>query len=94
MFKDLELRGARASLLWGYRPVGVLTGWTIVKAPHAWIMTARFERADRWQCQQAATCRELIFTAPRGQGARWCWPVVDIDVGAGEVRATLGQPLQ
>jgi len=94
VFKELELRGAQGSLLWGYRAVAVVTAWSIVKAPHAWIVTARLERGDAWQCQQAAGCRELLFTAPRANGPRWCWPVKDVDLAAGQLRATLGQPLQ
>jgi hypothetical protein len=93
VFDRLTLHGTRASLLWGYRPVAVLTSWRIVKAPGAWKLSATFDRADAWQCRQAAQHRELLFTAPRDQG-RWCWELLDVNVGTTELRATLGQPLQ
>lgn len=93
MFDRLTLHGARASLLWGYRPVATLTSWRITKAPGAWKLSATLERADRWQCGQAAKLKELHFTAPRDKG-RWCWELLDVNVGTTELRATLGQPLQ
>ena len=93
MFDRLTIRGGRASLLWGYRPVAVLTTWRITKAPGAWKLSATLERADAWQCGQAAKYQELLFTAPRDKG-RWCWQLVDVTVGSTELRATLGPPLQ
>jgi hypothetical protein len=93
MFTELMLHGPRATLLWNYREVAVITAWRIIKAPRAWVLTARVERADAWQCQQAAQHRELVFTAQRERG-RWCWPVADLSVGGTELRATLGPPLQ
>jgi hypothetical protein len=87
--------GARGpgTLVWGYRPVAVLTSWRIVKAPGAWKLSATFAQADAWQCRQAAKYQELLFTAPRDKG-RWCWPLTDVNVGTTELRATLGPPLQ
>jgi hypothetical protein len=93
VFDRLTLHGGRATLLWGYRPVAVLTSWRIVKAPGAWKLSATLARADRWQCGQAVKCQELLFTAPRDQG-RWCWQLEDVSVGTTELRATLGPPLQ
>lgn len=93
MFDRLTLHGAQASLLWGYRPVAVLTSWRIVKAPEAWTLSATLDRADVWQCGQAAKYQELLFTAPRDKG-RWCWQLLDVTVGTRELRATLGPPLQ
>jgi hypothetical protein len=93
VFDRLVIHGGRASLLWGYRPVAILTTWRIVKAPGAWTLSATLSRADAWQCQQAAKYQELLFTAPRDRG-RWCWQLVDVTVGSTELRATLGEPLQ
>ncbi len=93
MFDAITLHGARASLLWGYRPVAVLTSWRIVKAPGAWKLSATLTRADAWQCGQAAKYRELLFEAPRDKG-RWCWELESVEIGTRELRATLGQPLQ
>ncbi len=93
MFNEVTLHGARAELVWGYRPVAVLTSWRIVKAPGAWKLAATFAAADAWQCRQAAKYAELLFTAPRDRG-RWCWALKDVAVGTTELRATLGPPLQ
>jgi hypothetical protein len=89
VFDELTLHGARGSLLWGYRPVAGLTHWRIYKTPRAWTLTATFDRADAWQCQQAAACRELVFTAPRGT-TRFSLDVTDISLAGTELRAVLG----
>ena len=93
MFDALTLHGDRASLVWGYRPVAVLTAWRIVKTPAAWVLTATVDGVHAWQCQQAAKHDELLFTAPRDKG-RSCWAVRQVSVGGRELRATLGPPLQ
>lgn len=88
MFDELTLHGPRGTLLWGYRAVAGLTYWRIYKTPRAWTLTATFDRADAWQCRQAAACRELVFTAPRGP-TRFSLDVKDIDLAGTELRATL-----
>ncbi len=94
MFTKLTLRGGPATLVWGYRPVAVLTTWRITKDKKGWRLTASLAQADRWQCQQAAKLKELLFTAPRDRGSRWCWELIDVEVGTQGLRALLGQPLQ
>ena len=93
MFDALTIRGGTATLVWGYRAVAVLTTWRITKAMGGWQLTATLARADRWQCQQAATRKELLFEAPRDRG-RWCWELIDVTVGTTELRAILGNPIQ
>ena len=93
MFDALTIRGGPASLVWGYRPVAVLTTWRITKAGGGWRLTATLASRDRWQVQQAAKCKELLFEAPRA-GGRWCWELAHVDVGTTELRAILGNPLQ
>jgi len=93
VFTRLTIHGARASLLWGYRPVAILTSWRIAQVEGQWRLSATLAQADVWQCRQAANHHELHFTAPRDKG-RWCWELLDITVGTTELRATLGQPLQ
>ena len=92
MFQSLTIRGGPATLVWGYRPVAILTSWHITKADTGWRLTATLAGRDRWQVEQAAKLKELLFTAPRDKG-RWCWELQDITVGATELRAILGQPL-
>jgi hypothetical protein len=95
MFTKLTLRGGPASLVWGYRPIAVLTAWRITKTPKGgWQLSATLNQADRWQCQQAAQLKELLFTAPRDRGSRWCWELDQVEVGTRELRALLGNPLQ
>lgn len=93
MFDSLRLHGATATLVWGYRTAAELRSWSIVKGHEHWTLTATIAKADRFQCQQAITYKELLFEAPRPQG-RWCWAIETIDVGPNEIRATLGPPLQ
>jgi len=92
MFRELELHGARATLLWGYRDVAGLRRWRITKGP-TWTLTATLEHANPFECAQGARYKELLFTAPRDKG-RWCFPLVDVSLGTTELRATLGPPLQ
>jgi hypothetical protein len=93
VFDELTLHGATGKLLWLHRRVADLTHWRIYKTPRAWTLTATFDRADAWQCQQAAKYRELVFTAPRG-ATRFTLEVKAIHLAGTELRATLGLPLQ
>ena len=93
MFDRIVLHGGRASLLWGYRSVAVLTSWRIAKTEKGWRLSGTLASADAFQCRQAVTRKELLFTAPRDKG-RWCWELLDVDLGTNQLRATLGQPLQ
>lgn len=92
MFRELELHGAQATLLWGYRDVAGLRMWRITKGP-TWTLTATLAHANTFECAQGARYKELLFTAPRDKG-RWCFPLVDVSLGSTELRATLGPPLQ
>ena len=92
MFTSLRIRGGRASLLWGHRPVAVLKSWSIAKRKGQWELNGALERVDAFQVRQ----RPLLFTAPR-EGTRdgfWAWPIIDVRVGPNQLRATLGQPEQ
>jgi hypothetical protein len=93
VFQSLTIRGGLASLVWGYRPVAVLTSWRITKADGGWKLTATLAARDKWQVEQAAKRKELLFEAPRDKG-RWCWSLVDVNVGTNELRAILGNPIQ
>jgi hypothetical protein len=93
VFQSLTIHGGQATLVWGYRPVAVLTSWRITKAEDGWRLTATLAARDRWQVAQAAKLKELLFEAKRDRG-RWCWELEQIDVGTNEFRAILGKPLQ
>ena len=93
MFDRVTIHGGQASLLWGYRPVAVLTSYRITKADDGeWRLSATLTRADSWQCRQAAKYQELLFSAP--VKAAGVWQLIDVNVGTNELRATLGPPLQ
>lgn len=92
MFDRLTLRGARASIVWGYRTAAALSTWTISKEGPKWILRATFDGVDRFMVRQ--TKPALIFTAPRHYGQS-CWPVVgQVEVGDRTLVATLGPPEQ
>ena len=94
MFDRVTVRGGAGELLWGYRAAATLRSWTITKADKGtWHLSGALDTADRFQCAQAITRKELLFTAPRDKG-RWCWRVLHLDMGTNQIRATLGAPLQ
>ena len=93
MFRNITVRGARGSLLWGYRAAATCTKWTITRVDSQWHLSATCDAIDPVQLRLAAKLHELLFPAPRDRG-RWCWEVLDVTVGTRELRATLGKPLQ
>jgi len=93
VFETLRLRGAAASILWGYHPAATLRSWSIAKVKGQWMLTATIERVDRFQVRQTP----LLFTAPheRGRDGWWAWGVESLDlVGPNQLRARLGPPEQ
>lgn len=90
MFDKLVIRGATASILWGYRTAAQLQAWTITKEKDGWILRASVEGMDRFQIRRSP----LIFTSPRHYGM-CCWPVIVVThVGERDVVMTLGEPEQ
>jgi hypothetical protein len=96
-FRKLTLRGQAGEILWGHRSAATLAAWSIARLdrghgqpPYTWHLRARVARADAFQCRQ----RPLLFTAPRGKEAPWCWGVESLDLVGQELRATLGPPEQ
>jgi hypothetical protein len=95
VFRSLAFRGRGGSLTWGYRTAADLTSWavnletTAAGGDGVWKLTATLGRVDKFQIRQ----RPLLFTAPR-IGGRWCWPVLDLQVGESAILAKLGPPEQ
>lgn len=93
MFRNVRLRGSRASILWGYRPAAELTAWTIVrvaKPKNGWQLRGTMTRPDRFMLRQTP----LLFTAPR-DGGFWLWPIETLNiVNERSIVAALGQPEQ
>ena len=91
-FRELAIRGREGSLVWGYRTAASLRSWSIKRERDTrkgpWTLTATLERVDPFPIRQ----RPLLFTAPRLGGGRWCWPVLDLQVGARGLLARLGHP--
>ena len=84
----ITLRGAEATIVWGYHTAAVCRTWTIARTPEGgWTLNATLARADAFQLRQ----RGLKFTAPR-KGGFFCWPVLSVSLGATAVAAILGPP--
>jgi len=92
VFDAIRLHGTTASLAWGYRSVARLEAWAIVRTEGQWRLTATVSWADRFQCAQAVTRQELLFTAPRDKG-QWCWELTGVELGTHSLQGTLGPPL-
>ena len=89
MLRELTIRGAAASLVWGSRTAAELSAWRIAKVEGQWCLAATIARVDRFQARQAP----LLFTAPR-PGGFWAWPIKSITVGESQLRAVLGPPVR
>ena len=94
----ITLRGARASLVWGYRPAATVGSWTVErrrddeKSPWTWTLRATLAGdVDTFAIRQ----RPLIFSAPR-KGGFFAWQVHALTVHDARapvtVTATLGPP--
>lgn len=89
MFRNLTLRGAEGSVLWGARTAVLFRSWAITKTPKGWTLRGAPAKVDAYQTRQD----NLFFAAPRPQGY-WMWPVLKIRVEPNQVVAELGQPEQ
>lgn len=92
MFDRVALRGATASIVWGYQEAAAVGRWTIVRADRGrpWTLSADLARSDPYRLRQ----RPLLFTAPR-TGGFFCWPLLDfrVDRDRRVLTATVG-PLE
>jgi len=88
----LRIRGTSGSLAWGHRTAATFRTWSIVQLKGVWTLTATLDRVERLYVRQS----KLLFTAPRGKGQYWCWPVLDLQVNDTHtrLRAHLGLPEQ
>jgi hypothetical protein len=85
VFDSLIIHGGAGSLLWGHRVAVEVSAWKIARIEGRWILRATIARIDRFSARQAP----LLFTAPR-VGGLWAWPIVKLDLGETNLRATLG----
>lgn len=92
MFDRLVLRGATASIVWGYRTAAQLGAWTITRDKTNWILRATVQGVDRFMVKQTKPTR--YFVAPRHYG-HCAWPVAgDVRVETNTLVATLREPEQ
>ena len=92
LFRELAIRGSGGTLLYGYQIAAALRTWMITRNPTEgpWVLTATVDRVQRpW-----IGSRPLYFTARRLGGGRWCWPVLELQIDNGTMRARLGLPEQ
>lgn len=87
MFERLTIRGARASMTWGYHTAATMRAWSVTRTKDGWALQAGIDRADRFLLGR----KPLIFTAPR-RGGFFCFPVKAVTVGREALTATLGPP--
>jgi hypothetical protein len=86
VFRQVTITGQGATLVWCGQTAAVLGRWSIAKDPKkGWQLQAALTRADRYCVRQ----RGLLFSAPR-LGGFFCWPVLELVLTPGTVRATLG----
>ena len=92
MFDALRIRGAAASILWGYHEAITLKSWSIVRVKRQWTLTGTIERIEPYMARQ----RPLLFTAPRerARDGHWAWGVQSIEIGPRSLIAKLGPPEQ
>lgn len=84
----LRLRGAHASIVWGYHTAAVVSNWRVRRGEGAeWILAASIVRADRLKLKQ----KELLFSAPR-KGGFFTWPVLAVLATDTAITARLGPP--
>jgi len=95
VFKAITLRGDSGTLVHGYLDAAVLRGWTIYhhqpdrRHDARWTLRASFRFVDRG----LITKRPLLFSAKRqGLAGFWCFPLIDIQIGADQMQAQLGPP--
>lgn len=94
LFPQLTLRGTAGEVAFGYRPVAILTRWTITRKKDEWTLVASYSRVDAFQLRQ----HPLLFTAWPGQKnnakGRWCFEIVPpVTLDRGTLSARLGPPL-
>jgi hypothetical protein len=96
MLDKFKLRGARASIVWGYHTAAALGAWRVsrekipgTKLDTGWQLRATIERADAFQMAR----RPLYFTAPHDKGL-WCWPVDKVAMHGTTLTARLRAPEQ
>ncbi len=82
----VQISGVVASLCWGYAQAATLRAWTVVTTDDGgWRLTAAVDQAHTFRVAQ----RPLVFEAPHATGA-WRWPVIELQLQAGALTATLG----
>lgn len=71
----LAITGPTASIYWGYRPIGTLSGWSVSSTdPSVGTFTATVDRADAFALSQQG----LEVRIPRPKGQPWRWPVISL----------------
>lgn len=95
MFKAITLRGDSGAILHGYLTAADVRGWTVYhhqpdrRHDARWTLRAAFRFVDRG----LITKRPLLFSAKRqGLPGLWCFPLIDIQIGDGQMQARLGPP--
>lgn len=82
----LTIRGAEATVRWGYQPAAVLRSWTVSRDDGGpFTLAATVVSHNTYRLSQ----RPLVLVAPHATGA-WRWPIDELQVVDGSLTARLG----
>lgn len=80
------MRGAEATIRWGYHPAVRLGAWAVEGPPTTRMLTGTVKESDEFRVQQ----QPLTFVVSRPQGSAWCWPVETLQIAGDQLTAKLG----
>ena len=88
----MTIRGAVATVRWGYHRAAELRQWVITRdttARDVWHLSARVAHADPF----LGTRSDLLFVVALKGGRAWQFPVVELALAGGLARGRLGPPV-
>jgi hypothetical protein len=83
-----SITGVVGQIKWSYYVAAALNDYTVTRSETGeWRLSGTVVLSDAFKLAQ----RPLMFVAPHAKG-EWRWPILDLDLGANQVRARLGAP--
>lgn len=84
-----HITGVVGQIKWSYYVAAAINGYTVTRSETgAWRLSGTVVLSDAFKLAQ----RPLMFVAPHAKG-EWRWPIIELDVGANQLQAILGEPL-
>lgn len=82
----LVIRGAEASIRWGYHAAATLSPWTITREDGGpYRLSGTLTTTNPYRLSQ----RPLVVVVPHQAGA-WRWPITELQMTGASIAATLG----